>query len=232
MFPLLRPTALLRLLPPHAGAVANARDGLRAARRQADHRHDLALAQARALGVASWARLDDQPGQGCAGHAVHVSTDDVDLLSRLTAFVVEGLADGEVCLVVATPRHLDGLRRHLDLAGLTETAAELLVTHDAASLLSLLLREGRPDPDLFEEHAGEPIRALLASGRRLRAAGDLPGLLMSAGDRAGLLELEQMWDALQQELGFPLLCAYPPTADERFVEQVRRTHSHLVTSVG
>lgn len=230
MFPLLRPTALLRLLPPHAGAVANARDGVRAAEQGADHRHDLALAQARTLGSASWSRLDAVTRS--TRHAVHVSDDDADLLSRLAAFVSEGLADGEVCLVVATPPHVEGLRRHLDLAGLSAVAAELLVVHDAATLLTRLLRGGRPDPDRFEEHVGGVIRGALGSGRRLRASGEMVGLLSAAGDRAGALELEQQWGALQHELGFPLMCMYPPTPDERFVEQVCRAHSHLVTSVG
>lgn len=230
MFPLLRPTALLRLLPPHAGAVANARDGVRATERRADHRHDLALAQARTLGVGSWAAPDGQPGP--PGHAVHLSAHDTDLLARLAAYVCEGLADGELCLAIATPEHIRGLRRHVELAGLSGVAAELLVVHDAATLLPRLLREGRPDAALFAQHVGGPLRALLSAGVRVRAFGEMVGLLVSAGDLAGALELEQLWDDLQHELGFPLLCTYPPTRDERFVEQVRRTHSHVVISVG
>ena len=231
MLPLLRPTALRRLLPPQRGAIANARDGVRALAADARTRPERGLAQARALGTESWSELGRR-GFGPYGHGVHVSTDDADLLSRLTAFVVEGLADGELCLVALTPSHRRGLLRHLDLVGMTDAARQHLVVADAATVVARVLREGRPDPDLFERCAAEPVRELQRSGQPVRAAGEMAGVLIAAGDLAGALELEQLWDDLQRELGIPLLCCYAPTPDVRFLEQVHATHSHLVSTVG
>lgn len=232
MLPLLRPTALRRLLPPQAGALANARDAVRLSGVAAVERHDLSLVQARALGTASWQPLRRSPGSGAHGHGLQLTADDADLVARLAAYCTEGLADGQVCVVAATPTHRAGLRRRLDLAGLTDAARHLLVDVDAAAELATVLREGRPDADLFERHVGARLRARVRSGQQVRVAGEVAGLLVQRGDLGSALELEQLWDGLQRELGFPLLCAYPPGVDGRFRDQVLAEHSHLVAAVG
>lgn len=232
MLPLLRPTALRRLVPPQAGAVANARDGVRLMELAAADRHDLSVVQAQALGTSSWEPLARTPAFGPDGHALHVAQHDADLVSRLAAFVTEGLADGQVCVVALSPGTRDGLRRRLDLAGLSPAASRLLVVVDVDGELAAVLREGRPDADLFEAHVGGRLRARVQSGQRPRVAGEMAGLLVQRGDLAGALEVEQLWDGLQRELGFPLLCSYPSLDDDAFRTQALAEHSHLVTSVG
>ncbi|MCW2607335.1 MAG: response regulator [Frankiales bacterium] len=230
MLSLLRPAALRRLLPPSAGAVANAREAMGALALAADERHELAVVQATALGVDSWEALPGQAGPGA--HALHVSSDDADLVARLASFVVEGLADGQVCVVAATAQHLTGLRHRLDLAGLTAEAERLLVAVDADGQLERVLREDRPDPALFELHVGRPLRRRVQSGQRPRVAGEMAGTLVGRRDLAGALEVEQLWHALQRELAFPLLCVYPPLDDERFLAQAHGEHTHALPSLG
>lgn len=224
---LLHPTALRRAVRPQQGAVENAADAVRLHAVAAGERREVVRLQARALGSRDWHVLAPRE----AGHAVHFA-DDAELGVRLAAFVTEGLTDDEVCVVVATPLHLAGLRHRLALAGLTDVARGLLVELDAETLLSRLLRDGRPDPDLFALSVAPLVRGTLESGRRMRAFGEMVGLLYEAGDRAGAVELEQLWDGLQRELGFPMLCAYPAAAgqDDLLREQLCRSHSHLVRS--
>lgn len=222
---LLHPTALRRALRPQQGALENAADAVRLQAVEAAEREEAVRTQARALATTDWHAL--QPRE--VGHGVQFA-DDTELGVRLAAFVTEGLQEGEVCVVVATPLHLAGLRHRLALAGMTEAARELLVELDAATLLPRLLRDGRPDPDLFALSVAPLVRGTLQSGRRLRAFGEMVALLYDSGDRAGAVELEELWDGLQRELGFPLLCAYPAAAGEEDLlrEQLCRTHSHLV----
>ncbi|MCW2779118.1 MAG: Sensor histidine kinase [Frankiales bacterium] len=228
MLPLLRPTAMLRLLPPQRGAVANARDGARVLDRAARERHELGRSQARALGTVSWSSLGTGPGR----HALHVGRDDADVVSRLAGFVAEGLADGDVCVVAVTPSHRAGVRRRLDLAGLSPAVdGGLLVDVDAAGQLACLLRDGHPAEDLFERHVARRLRARVASGQRLRVAGETVGLLAQDGQVEGAVALERMWGGLQDELDFPLLCATPALAEDA-ESRVFAEHTHVVTTVG
>lgn len=221
------PTAARRLLLPQRGAVENARDAVRLHSVAAAQRREVALLQAEADGTGSWTPL--RPEDGVARHAVQFPHTDGELLALLTAFVVEGLGTGEVCLVIATPAHVVGLRHRLVLAGLGEEADDLLVELDAATTLRSLLRDGRPDAGLFDATVATAVRSARASGRGVRAFGEMVGLLYERGDLCGTLQLEQLWDGLQRRLGFPLLCAYPAGADDQseLRDLLCAEHSHL-----
>jgi hypothetical protein len=226
--------SVLRVVRPQLGAVANAGDAVRADRRAALQRRESVVSQARAAGPFGWTPLEQplSPVRSGSGHAVFLYDDDAELVARLAAFVADGVACGEVCLVVATDAHLAGLRQRLVVTGLADVLdSGLVVELDADALLRSFMYDGWPDPDLFDLAVGNAVRCRLADGLAVRAFGEMVGLLAAQGDLSAALQLEKLWDGLHLQNRFPLLCAYPARVaaleDEDDRERVLARHSHL-----
>lgn len=220
----------LRTLRPQAGAVANARDAVHAARTAAGERREAAVLQAAAHGPATWMPFSTGTPRA-AEHAVHFHDSDVELLGRLTSYVADGLARGETCVVIATDAHRRALRQRLALAGLDDSETGRLVDLDAEAVLAGLLRDGRPDPDAFELALGRLVGDLHQRSAPTRAFGEMVGLLTARGEIDAALELEELWNGLQSRFGFPLLCAYPVgSVDAGRRQQVCDTHTHAAAS--
>jgi hypothetical protein len=239
----LSPTSLvrsmLRVVRPQVGAVVNAGEAIEADRRAALQRRESAVSQARASGPFAWTPLEHplSPVRSGSGHAVFLYDDDAELVARLASYVADGVACGEVCLVVATEAHLAGLRQRLVITGLADVLdSGLLVEFDAAALLRSFMYDDWPDPDLFELSVGSVVRSRLADGVAVRAFGEMVGLLTEQGNLPAALQLEKLWDGLQLQHRFALLCAYPASAaaleeqDDR--ERVLARHSHLAVVAG
>lgn len=233
--------AVTRSMRPVGGATLNARDAVRLDRQAAQARRDAALAGAHAAGPSSWTADDrTRPPRERVNHAVDLYADDAELLSHLTAYVADGLAAGETCLVVATPAHRSGLHRRLAVMGLgdlgSRQGAGRLLELDADELLGCFLRDGWPDPELFDAAVAEVLRTLVVQGARVRAFGEMVGILHARGQLPAALQLEKLWEQLQQELDFPLLCAYPlagsPQQDDDVRQLVLGLHAHLVATAG
>ena len=229
--------AVTRSLRPVSGASDNARDAVRRDRLAVQARRAAAVAGAHASGPSSWtaAEQDSWPSHQRVRHAVDLYADDAELLSHVTAYVIDGLAQGETCLVVATPQHRAGLRHRLALAGLGEHGGRLLEL-DADEVLRRFLRDDWPDPALFDLAVAEVLRTLLRQGGRVRVFGEVVGLLHARGMLPAALQLEKLWEQLQRELDFPLLCAYPLVGcdeqDAELREHVLALHPHVVTTAG
>ena len=75
-----------------------------------------------------------------------------------------------------------------------------------------------------------------AHGTRVRAYGEMVALLWDLGDVSGAVELEELWNALQQDHEFDLLCAYPTSAlgDARLadVSEVCALHTQVLPPSG
>ena len=134
-------------------------------------------------------------------HTVHFYARDEALLARLEEYVLEGRRLGEVVVVIASPEHRQQLRDRLASRDLEEAFMGL----DAGEMLARFMVDGLPDQALFDSSVGTVVRA----HPRLRAFGEMVAVLWSEGNVAGTLALERMWNALQREVAFPLLCAYP-----------------------
>jgi hypothetical protein len=155
-----------------------------------------------------------------------------------TAFIVEGDARGEHVVVAFTPGQWALIVERLTRADYP-LAARLadgrLRLFDAASSLRGIMRHGRPDPTLFAEVFGDPLRQLLASGARLRACGELVDLLAAQGDFRAVVAIEHLWDALARQHPFTLFCLYssvnfghPRSQDA--LRQICRAHTHVHAS--
>lgn len=223
----------VRSFRPQAGAVANAREAVRDAERAGAERRDAAVSQSQALGPQAWT-LVQPPGHSCAApHAVQLYRNDVELGGWLAAYVTDGLVRGEHCVVIATEEHRAALRQRLALTGLSKPAEHLLLDLDAEEVMQRFLRDGQPDRGLFLDVLTELLACTAGTTGRVRAFGEMVGLLYADGRLDAALQLEGLWAEAQRTFGFPLLCAYPflPGAQgTEHRERIRASHSHLVAA--
>jgi anti-sigma regulatory factor (Ser/Thr protein kinase) len=113
----------------------------------------------------------------------------------------------------------------------------LLVLLDAAATLDRFMADGRIDRNAFHEVIGGVIRDAVATGRPVRAYGEMVALLWESGDVLGAIELETLWNELAGELPFCLLCAYQSDSvagneHADALHEVCRLHSAMVTVPG
>ena len=81
------------------------------------------------------------------------------------------------------------------------------------------------------------MRDAAASGRRVRAYGEMVALLWDAGDVLGAIELETLWHELGRELSFSLFCSYPASSvsgpeHAQALHQVCHLHSAVLRPAG
>jgi hypothetical protein len=169
--------------------------------------HDL-----RGAGVERGPGVPGQRGTAPAGgqwsHGVLLYDEDEQLLGTLEAYLLAGWSEGAVGLVIATAEHRRGLRARLIAHGLTALLSEgRFVELDAAETLALFMRDGAPDPELFDRTVGALVREHATDGA-LRGFGEMVDVLWAEGNAVGALELERLWSALGRRVSFTLLCAY------------------------
>ncbi|HEY3941267.1 MAG TPA: MEDS domain-containing protein [Acidimicrobiales bacterium] len=145
-------------------------------------------------------------------HLVHFYKDGHDLATVVVDHVATELASGGPAILVCTPEHAVMFREGLGQRGIDlpkAAAGDRLVFLDAADTLASLVVNGAPDADRFEANIGSAIRRLSPRGERVCAFGEMVGLLWSAGDVVGAVELERLWNDLATHIPLSLLCAYP-----------------------
>jgi K+-sensing histidine kinase KdpD len=170
-------------------------------------------------------------------HAVRFYPDDDDLIAAVTQFFETGLARGERVAVIASPAHCHSFLLALRARGMdVERMLQLgrLLLRDADQTLAQIMVGGMPDRSRFRMVVGE----LLDSGeprghaaRPVRAFGEMVDLLWRAGNRPAAIALEEMWNDLQRERSFALLCAYSAARFSSAADGLQRvcaTHNHLL----
>jgi hypothetical protein len=145
-------------------------------------------------------------------HVVHFYEHDVELVAAVCPYIAAGLRGGESVLLIATGTHrvafeMELAERGIDLARARDDG--LLVSLDAAATLAAFSDGEHVDRDAFMTVVGGLMRDLCASGRTVRAYGEMVSLLWDRGDVLAAIELERLWNELGGELPFTLLCAYP-----------------------
>ena len=147
-----------------------------------------------------------------AKHAVQFYEADTFLEREASRFAAAGLAAGEAVIVVATAPHQQAMATLLQVGGwdLEQARADgRYVTLDAADTLSRFMLDGQPDTERFAAVIEPVLERALADHGKARVFGEMVALLAVAGNHAAALQLEQLWNALQQQHPFALLCAYP-----------------------
>lgn len=151
------------------------------------------------------------------------------LVRNVTNYLSEGLNNGEVALVIATPEHVRAFSHGLE----PYPAAGRLVCLDAASTLARFMVSGIPVWDLFAEAIASVVRNIRERASGLRAYGEMVALLWNAGERAAAVRVEQFWNRLLSRLSFNLFCGYPidifdPAFDPKSIDALLSTHTHVL----
>jgi hypothetical protein len=168
-------------------------------------------------------------------HIAQFYEDDGVLLDTLSGFVGGGLKAGESAIVLATAEHLKALEQRLEDSGLdvaTARSRDQYITLIAEDALARFMVNQWPDDQLFADFVTRLIARAQASGRRVRAFGELVALLWARGDVAATVRLEFLWHQLCHAQAFSLFCAYPKsgfTEDPlKSLDVIRATHSRIV----
>ena len=168
-------------------------------------------------------------------HVVDLYETDLDLVSNVTRFLVEGFDADGVTVLIATAEHrevIEGLLAdRMDLPAARR--AGRYVSLDASDVLASFMVDGTPDAGRFEEVVGGLVAEAARGGAAVRAFGEMVSLLWNAGNIVGALKLEVLWNRLSQDHQFSLYCAYPMAAlvagdDLDSIRQLCNQHSSLV----
>lgn len=170
-------------------------------------------------------------------HAVQFfDSDDASLIANVGAYLREGLDAGDAVLIVATPEHNAALLSALARDG---TGTRPLFSLDAEATLSRLLVDGEPNEQKFNETLGGITRSLrrVARSGRVRAYGEMVGLLWKSGRPASAVALEHAWNGLIDHEPIGLFCGYPidcraADIDTKMAAEIVHAHSHVVTADG
>ena len=168
-------------------------------------------------------------------HFVQIYEREATLLTSLTEYVADGLWRGERVVVIATDPHRRELESRLRECGLDLASSIInrtLILHRAEETLPRIDLSREINARAFDEIIGGIVRQAAASGRPVRAFGELVAMLCVAGRHAAALELERLWNRLANEVTFTLYCAYPadvftPEAADTFNE-VCRCHGRVI----
>jgi len=165
---------------------------------------------------------------------------DQDALCRIVGgFVGEGLEDGALALVIATPDHAARIdsclrARGIDVDDMKRDGS--LVTLDARETLERFMIDGTPNPGLFRRVTGSALTRLSRGRehRMIRAYGEMVDLLWKTGLEAAAIRLETMWNQLATTHDFKLLCGYSMGNFYKgaAIEEICDQHSHLVAGNG
>jgi len=150
-------------------------------------------------------------------HLVQFYKDDAELIATVGPYLVEAVRADEVAVVIATEAHRRAFQRELDAdqTDLVRAPANgRLVFLDAVETLATIGAGRAIDHEAFHDVIGGLMHDLSQSGRPVRVYGEMVALLWDAGDIAGAIELETLWNDLGRELPFALYCSYPAASME------------------
>ncbi len=171
-------------------------------------------------------------------HVVQLyGSDDRLLTQNVGRFLSEGLKRGDGILVIATLHHRSTLRRRLteDPSYSRAVLEGRLVFLDAEVTLERLMLHGVPDLERFHAVVGEALTGVRnrAVHSRVRAYGEMVGLLWKAGAREAAVQLERLWNDMLTNSKASLFCAYPidilgPDFQSEKVDALLCSHTHLL----
>jgi len=145
-------------------------------------------------------------------HIAHFYDDEASFLRMLEGFVAEGLLAGESVIVLTTVAHMFALNARLEGKRIDLRKArrnDQYLDLNAESFLATFMVGGQPDPQKFNEAVSALLNRARASGRKVRAFGEMVAILWGKGQSDATVRLESLWNQLREKNPFPLFCAYP-----------------------
>ncbi len=169
-------------------------------------------------------------------HVVYFYDREAEAVAIVASYLTAALLDGDTVRVFATPEHRRAFVAAIAAAGVEVGVAEAdgrLLLHDAAQTLEQFMVDGAPDETRFEATVGDAVRGASASGRPVRAYGEMVALLWASGRADAALHLERLWNELAERTPFSLFCGYPRAlvagaTDPDAVTNVCRLHTALI----
>jgi len=147
-----------------------------------------------------------------ANHVVRFYDSEEFLVAELADYAADALRSEEAFVTISTPAHFEALRARLYGRGFdtdSVIAEGRWLQMDCACTLEALLHDGLPHAAAFSEAVEAPLAQLCLDYGRVRAFGEMVAMQCKAGDYAGALALEDLWNDLLERLPVDLLCAYP-----------------------
>ncbi len=170
-------------------------------------------------------------------HSVQIYERDADLVTSVGSMLASSLSFGDSVLVVATPEHREQIARELERLGIdVETCTEQrrYVALDAVEVMTSVMRQGQPDPDLFDSNFAKTLKKVRQHARNqnrgLTVYGECVALLWNERRKQAALTLERFWqDVFRGDHTFHLHCAYPSSvfSDAAEVRLIHDLHSHV-----
>jgi anti-sigma regulatory factor (Ser/Thr protein kinase) len=148
-------------------------------------------------------------------HMVHLYERDADLCGEAARYIADAVAAGDGAIVIATEDHRESCWAELTLLGVDgdqELRHGRILAFDPITLLDRFAAGGQIDAASFRSTIGGILRAAEKDGHRVRVFGEMVSVLWEAGHVMAALELEELWNELQQTSCFSLLCAYDADA--------------------
>ena len=172
-------------------------------------------------------------------HGVQFYNDPDNLCRIVGDFMGEGLEQGGLAVVIATPDHTARIESCLRRRGTAVEALKSqgqLVTLDASDTLQLFMSDSMPNPGAFRR----TLRQILTDVRRgrehctIRAYGEMVDLLWKEGREAAAIRLETLWNQLGSTHDFALLCGYSMGNFYKGAapDEIKGQHSHVVNDDG
>ncbi len=188
------------------------------------------LSEAHVPSPLSLDELERAPGRH---HIVQFYERDEFLFDHVARFLDGGLTAGEPIVVVTGEAQREQLWARLGHDAIDRArAAGQLTWFDAHELLGQLLVGGLPDRARFQTLVVDALKKL-SGGRRVRGYGEMVSLLWRDGNRAGALQLEELWNELLRTQPLSILCAYViddvcGAGDGEAFHELCRAHTHVV----
>jgi MEDS: MEthanogen/methylotroph, DcmR Sensory domain len=172
-------------------------------------------------------------------HGVQFYNDSDGLCRIVGGFLGEGVEQGCLAVIIATPDHTARIESCLRRRGADVDALKRrghLVTLDARDTMQHFMTDGLPNPGAFRHTLGE-ILTDVRRGREhctIRAYGEMVDLLWKDGREAAAIRLETLWNQLGSTHDFELLCGYSMGNFYKgaAIDEIKAQHSHLVDDTG
>jgi MEDS: MEthanogen/methylotroph, DcmR Sensory domain len=144
-------------------------------------------------------------------HMVELFETTDSMTDRVSAFVLDGLRQGETVLLAMRLPHWNLISSRLTAANVTlsdAVASGCLTVLDAARTLTRMMWHGVPSRGLFDEVVARTVRQLNSPGATLRVYSDMVDVLAADGFFQAADVLENLWSELASRESLTVLCGY------------------------
>ncbi len=172
------------------------------------------------------------------GHAVQFYDSEHFLATAVADYLATALVAGEPLIAIATEPHRKAITQRLKSNGFDIARACLsgqATLLDVRETLATFMLGSTPDRRRFRNVIGDAIERSQRGQHQVpvRMFGEMVDILWSAGNRAGAIRLEELWNELARTHTFTLLCGYSMAgfdheADGEAFRDVCQQHLHVV----